>query len=184
MLEVLLVFVVALLTVVAICACTVAAVLHALVVRNRVAPAHRSPASLTWLVSPGPAARLHRRLRTAMAGVHTAASNPRAQGLGLVELVGELRGRALELDAQLVLASRSPQPTRRQMLRELQGEVVEVEQLAGRVIRLSRMPAGPDAPAGLAAVRERLELLESALGELDGVEMRLPPAALPLRRQV
>ena len=70
------------------------------------------------------------------------------------------------------------------MLRELQGEVVEVEQLAHRVIRLSRLPAGPDARAGLAAVRERLELLESALGELDGVEMRLPPAALPLRRQV
>ncbi len=184
MLRVLLVLVVTMALLVGICACTVAALVHALTVRNRVCPNRPSPAPLNWLVSPAPAARLHRRLRAALAGAHTALVNPRAEGLRLGEVVGELRERALELDVQLVLADGSRAPGRRRMLRELQSEVVEVEELVQRVILLSRRPDDPAVPSGLGAVRQRLELLESALGELDGVEVRLPPAAtLPLRRQ-
>lgn len=182
MLELLVVVLVALGVVVGICVATVVAVVHALVVRNRVVPARRSSASLSWLVSPAGGARLHRRLRATMAAAHTAVANPRALGLGLVEVVGELRERALELDAQLVLAARAPLATRSRMLRELGGEVLEVEQLAARVIRLSR-EAGPDARLGLGAVRERLELLESAMGELDGLDVRLPSAPAPLHPQ-
>lgn len=182
MLELLLVLLVALGVVVGFCVATVVAVVHALVVRNRVVPACRSSASLSWLVSPAAGARLHRRLRAAMAAAHTAAASPRALGLGLVEVVDELRERALELDSQLVLAAHAPMTTRIRMLRELGGEVLEVEQLVARVIRLSR-EAGPEARLGLCAVRERLELLESALGELDGLEVRLPPAPAPLRPQ-
>lgn len=182
MLELLLVVLVALGVVAGVCVATVVAVVHALVVRNRVVPARRSSAPLSWLVSPAGAARLHRRLRAAMAAAHTALANPRTLGLGLVEVVGQLRERALELDDQLVLAARAPLATRSRMLHELRGEVLEVEELAVRVIRLSR-DAGPDARVGLAAVRERIELLESALGELDGLEVRLPATPAPLRRQ-
>ncbi|MBW3613760.1 MAG: hypothetical protein KY439_00405 [Actinobacteria bacterium] len=184
MLRLLLVLVVAMAVFVGICACTVAAFVHALTVRNRIVAGRPCLAPLGWLASPGGPARLHRRLRVAMAAANTALVGPRAEGLRLAEVVGELRERALEIDAQLVLASRSPQPTRRRMLRELHCEVAEVEELAQRVILLSRRPADPAAPPGLGAVRQRLELLESALGELDGVEVRLAPVeALPLRRQ-
>lgn len=178
MLELLLVVLAALGVVVGVCVATVVAVVHALVVRNRVVPARRSSASLSWLVSPAGGARLHRRLRAAMAAAHMAVANPRALGLGLVEVVGQLRDRALELDDQLVLAACAPLATRSRMLHELRGEVLEVEQLADRVIRLSGQA---DARLGLGAVRERLEVLEPALGELDGLEVRLPPA--PLRPQ-
>lgn len=168
----------------AVAVAVVVAVARLLAVRNRLVPGQRSPAPLSWLASPAAAARLHRRLRTAMAGAHLSTAGPRAAGLGLADLVGEVRNRALDLDAQLVLASRMPRPARLRMLRELHSEVLEVEQLAGRLVHLSRLPAEAGTGSGLAAVRQRLELLEEALAELDGVQVRLSPARpVPLRRQ-
>lgn len=186
--EVLLVVIVAMFVFVAMCAvvavAVAVAVARSLAVRNRLVPGHRSPAPLSWLASPATAARLHRRLRTAMAVAHLSMASPRAGGLGLAELVGEVRSRALDLDAQLVLASRAPRPARLRMLRELQSEVLEVEELAVRLVHLSRVPAEAGAESGLGAVRQRLELLEEALAELDGVQVRLSPARpVPLRRQ-
>ena len=157
---------------------TVGAVLlfvHALSVRNRVVPTLRSPAPLHWLWSPQLAARLHRRLRTAIAAASASVAARGAEDLGLADVVAELRQRAVELDAQLVLADRAPKAARRRMLRELQAETYELERLVERVMRMRRAFTG-DAPSerGLGAVRERLELLESALRELDGVEVHRP----------
>lgn len=186
--DVLVVVIAALFAFVAMCALAVGvvavAVARSLAARNRLVPGHRSPAPLSWLASPATAARLHRRLRTALAGAHLAMTGPRAAGLGLPELVGEVRVRALDLDAQLVPASRAPRSARMRMLRELQSEVLEVEQLAARLVHLSRLPAEAGDRSGLDAVRQRLELLEEALAELDGVPVRLSPARpVPLRRQ-
>lgn len=186
--DVLLVVIGAMFVFVAMCALVavvvVVAVARSLAMRNGLVPGHRSPAPLSWLASPATAARLHRRLRTAMAGAHLAMAGPRAAGLGLAELVGEVRNRALDLDSQLVLASRAPRPPRLRMLRELQSEVLEVEELAGRLVHLSRVGAEAGTESGLGAVRQRLELLEEALAELDGVQVRLSPARpVPLRRQ-
>jgi hypothetical protein len=164
------------------CVASVALLLHALAVRNRVVQGHRSPAPLRWLVAPEPAARLHRRLQRAVALTDAAQGD-----LGLDDVVGQLRERALELDEQLVLAGRAPKVARRRLLRELQAEVAELERLAERTVRMSRAWAGGSpSERGLAAVRERLELLEAALHELDGVDVvsarsAVPPA--PARRQ-
>lgn len=163
----------------------VIALVHSLVVRNRVVPGRRSPAPLSWLVAPGHAPRLHRRLASAvtMAG---AAALPGASDLGLVEVVDQLRDRAVELDEQLVIADRAAKPARRRMLRELQSEVAELERLAERTVRMSRawQGSGPS-ERGLGAVRERLELLEAALRELDGVDVgSVGTAAEPARRHL
>lgn len=173
------------LVVVGACVAAVALLLHALAVRNRVAAGRPSPAPLSWLVAPELAARLHRRLRTAVTLV-VSAVDARSSDLGLDDVAAQLRDRAVELDDQLVLASRSPKGARRRMLRELQSEVAELERLAERTVRMSRAWRGT-APSerGLAAVRERLELLEASLRELDGVEVvRRADASLtwPVRR--
>ena len=174
MAELLVILVVLFLAVVGAAIATVALVLHALTVRNRVVPGQPSPAPLTWLVAPDWAPRLHRRLRAAIA-LAGAASAPAASDLGLSDVVDQLQARAVELDAQLVLANRSGRTTRRRMLRELQSEVGELERLAERTVRMSRAwTGGAPSERGLGAVRERLELLEAALRELDGVDVRIP----------
>lgn len=162
-------------------------ILHVLAVRNRVVPGQRSPAPLTWLVSPDGAARLHRRLRNAMAAAGAVAGVPADDDLGLHGVITELQTRALQLDHQLVLASRCPRAARRRMLRELHSEISEVENLVQRTVRMSRAWTGSTpSERGLGPVRERLELLESALRELDGIDLTARPAPAPLppsRRQ-
>jgi hypothetical protein len=153
----------------------IALVVHTLAVRNRVVPGLRSPAPLGWLWSTRLAARLHRRLRTAVAAATASVAARGLEDLGLADVVAELKQRAVELDAQLVLADRAPKPARRRMLRELQAETFELERLVERVMRMSRAFAGAvPSERGLGVVRERLELLESALRELDGVEVHHP----------
>lgn len=174
MVDVLVVLGVILLAVVGGSVATAVVLLHALRVRNRVVPTRRSDAPLTWLVAPDLAPRLHRRLRAAVRILALAVGDASTAELGLADVARQLADRAAELDDQLVLASRAPKPARRRMLRELQSEVAELERLAERTVRMSRAWRGA-APSdrGLHEVRERLELLDGALRELDGVEVHV-----------
>lgn len=189
MVDVLVVFGVILLAVVGGGVAAVVVLLHALRVQNRVVPTRRCHAPLTWLVAPDLAPRLHRRLRAAVRILALAVGHTSNAELGLTDVATQLADRAAELDDQLVLASRAPKPARRRMLRELQSEVAELERLAERTVRMSRAWRGA-APSdrGLHEVRERLELLEAALRELDGVEVHLrspaPSNAAASRRAV
>lgn len=182
MADVLLVLVVVLLAVVGGATALVALLLHALTVRNRVAPDRPTRAPLSWLVAPDLAARLHRRLRAAIAMASVVRLGT-AHDLGLVDVVDQLDHRALDLDDQLVLASHAPKPTRRRMLRELQSEVAELERLAERTVRMARAWTGArPSERGLAEVRERLDALEAALRELDGLDVApLVASELPAR---
>lgn len=167
----LLVLVVMFLVVVGGAIAAVALVLHALAVRNRVVPTRSSRAPLSWLAAPELAARLHRRLRAAVA-LTSVVRHGQTEDLGLVGVVDQLDQRAVELDDQLVLAARAPKAARRRMLHELQSEVAELERLAERTVRMARAWTGTrPSERGLAEVRERLDLLEGALRELDGIEV-------------
>ncbi len=159
------------------CAGVLYGLLHLLSVRNRVVLGRRSPAPLAWIVSPDGAARLHRRLQRAMAMAPAALHGRQSDDLGLGGIIVELQDRAFELDSQLVIASQAPRAARRRMLRELHSEIAEVELLVQRTVRMGRAWIG-SAPSerGLAAVRERLELLETSLRELDGVDVLRQPA--------
>lgn len=152
-------------TAVVLVACCTAAAVHVLRVRNRVAPGVRSTAPLAWLWSPRAAARLHRRLRRSVLGAH-ATLGPSGS---FAELAREVEARAVSLDAELVVADRSPLPARTRLVADLRDEVREIEALNQRLVAMSRTRRGD-----LAAVRERLDALDAALRELDAP----PPAVL------
>lgn len=177
MADVVLVLVVMFLAVVGGAVAVVALLLHALTVRNRVVPQRPSRAPITWLVAPELAARLHRRLRASIAMASVVRLGP-SHDLGLVDVVEQLEHRAVDLDDQLVLAAHAPKGSRRRMLRELQSEVAELERLAERTVRMARAWTGAQPnERSLADVRERLDLLEGALRELDGLDLaQLHPA--------
>jgi len=148
---------------------------------NRVSPAVRSAAPIRWLWSPNRAARLHRRLRTAVALIHLAPSrkvhaNP---SLSVDELRRDLEHQAVELDGHLVVAWCHPRSHRRGLLANLERQVLEVEALAVRLSALSRpegtppsgweaMPSGP--PEVLERIAGQLDLLDEAKAELAEIE--------------
>ena len=147
--------------------------------RNRVSPAVKSPAPLTWLWVPTRPARLHRRLRGAVADIHLAPSRRPHSGpnLSVDELRRELEYQAVELDHHLVIAARHPRRQRKTFIRSLDEKVGEVELLSVRLSRLSGRPedtpsSGWDrqVPEVLAQIGQQLDLLDVAQEELTAIE--------------
>ena len=148
--------------------------------KNRVSPAMRSPAPINWLWSPRQPARLHRRLRTATIEIHLAPSRRRKDmpSLSVDDLRRELEYQAVELDHHLVAAARHPKVQRRSLLRQLQGQVSEVERLSIRLSRMTRAYGSPSSgwdlttepPEVLAHISQQLDLLDQAQEELTEIE--------------
>jgi hypothetical protein len=131
---------------------------------NRVSRSIRSRAPLHWRWSMSYAARLHRHLQRTVAAVRSCLA---AGDEGLGDVVVELERFACQVDDQVAVAGRMPQPTRRRLLRELRAEVDEVDAMAERVIRLRRAWAGVEPSARtLAPVAERIDALEAALRDV------------------
>jgi hypothetical protein len=148
--------------------------------RNRVSPAVKSPAPLTWLWSPTQTARLHRRLQAAVTEIHLSPTRRSHSGAecSVDELRRELEYQAVEIDHHLVVASRHPRRNRRHLLSTLDPQVAEVEQLSVRLSRLTR-PAGSvssgwdmaqQPPEVLARISHQLDLLDAASEELTAIE--------------
>jgi len=138
---------------------------------NRVAPGKRTSAPLSWLVSLGAGARLHRRLRRAVTATHMSVRTI-PDAMTLHDVAGELVARAVAIDDWLVAAGRLHPQVRRARLHELAAEIREIEESAGRLHRLSvdwcrhldqatmtMVVAPPD-------LRQRLDAVEAALREL------------------
>jgi len=147
---------------------------------NRVSPAVKSPARLLWLWAPTRAARLHRRLRTAVAMIHLAPSrrDRSTPSLSVDDLRRELEYQCVELDQHLVVAASHPRSYRRGLLSAMEPQVVEVERLAVRLSAMSR-PAGTPAsgwstpsapPEVLERMSQQLDLLDAAQAELVEIE--------------
>jgi hypothetical protein len=147
---------------------------------NRVSPAMRSPAPLTWLWLPTEPARLHRRLRLATTEIHLAPSRRAREtsSLSVDDLRRELEYQAVELDHHLVAAARHPRTQRRTLLRQLHAQVSEVEHLSIRLSRMTRVPGVPGSgwdveqgpPEVLAHISQQLDLLDQAQEELTEIE--------------
>jgi hypothetical protein len=147
---------------------------------NRVSPAMRSPAPIVWLWSPRQPARLHRRLRLAIVEIHLAPSRRRRDmpSLSVDDLRRELEYQAVELDHHLVTAAHHPKTQRRSLLRQLQGQVSEVERLSIRLSRMRRANGSPSSgwdltsepPEVLAHISQQLDLLDQAQEELTEIE--------------
>ena len=138
--------------------------------RNRVSPAVPCDAPLRWLCTPSRPAMLHRRLRQSVYSVRQV-RGPAA------ELAHDLEAHAVAVDRQLIRVARSPMPVRQRLLREVTGQVHDVEALTERVLAAAATPlqAGPER---LALLAERLDALEAAQAEIAALEEAagLPPA--------
>jgi len=141
--------------------------------RNRVSPSAPSPAPASWLGAPGAPARLHRRLRSAVA-VARAASATAPSAPRLAELSADLEQQAIVLDSHLVIVARLPPKERRARIARLAQEVLKVEQVASQVSMLSAQAQAPMLAAGqptaLDDLAHQLELLEQARREVSDVE--------------
>jgi hypothetical protein len=151
-------------------------VLYRLRRRNRVSPDQPTPAPITWLSSPTRAARLHRRLRSAVAVARMIAERATAEGRlsRASELAFELEAEALSIDRQLPIVARLAPRERGLALGHITGQVVEVERL---VSRLSVLEASEHARPRLGhhgtAMEElsrQLEALEAARAEVNTID--------------
>lgn len=151
---------------------------------NRVGPG-RSAASapIPWLWSPGMAATLHRRLRSACRLARAVEESrpppPRRrwsqrnlppQGDAIVDLAREVVREAMQLDRELVTASWLARGVPKvQAMAALAYRVSAVEDAARRVHQLETKRtsiSSPPGPAGL-SLDERISVVETAFGELS-----------------
>lgn len=160
---------------------------RALSKRNRVSPDVATPAPTSWLGAPGAGARLHRRLRTAVAVARSAAATaPSAPHL--VDLTAELEREAVALDTHLVISSRIKGKQGRAQMATLAQQVLKVEQVASQVSLLAAQAQAPLIGRGQASALDdlarQLDLLEQARHEVAEVETaagvhRVSPYARP-----
>jgi hypothetical protein len=137
---------------------------------NRVAAAKVvTPAPLHWLVSPGWAARLHRRLRqSARLARHAAERRPASP---VAELADDLVRQAVVVDVEVMAAARLPAGARWAALTTLSQRTATVSATATRLAGLAaRQASGPDPAADLAQLDQRLDLLIQAHAELDHLD--------------
>ena len=147
--------------------------------RNRLHPKWPTMAPLSWLVHPGLAPRLHRRLRAAVATAH---HRPPGRGRHKIpsssvdELTLELLHEATALDEQIVLAGRAPRSIRRQLLAVTAPQVTKLEAIAGRLavlVSASARPGGAPAASALQALEDRLDAIEVSRQEIADLEAAL-----------
>lgn len=140
--------------------------------RNRVSPAVPGTAPTWWLCTPSRPALLHRRLRRAVYAVR------QVRGGAAAELAADLEAHAVAVDRHLVLAARAPMSARPRLLRDVAGQVRDIEALTERVLAAAASPLQPG-PERLALLAERLDSLEAAQAEIAALEEAagLPPAA-------
>lgn len=148
---------------------------------NRVGPgASAGQAPFSWLWSPGVAASLHRRLRSASQLASTVAGPPPARwawrrgsmalpAISVHQLARDVMAEAVRVDREVVAARFGPPGMpRAYALGALEVQVCSVEDAARRVHSLAHQSvavSGPGGPAAL-SLQERIASLEAAMGEL------------------
>jgi hypothetical protein len=147
--------------------------------RNRLHPRWPTMAPLSWLVHPGAPARLHRRLRHAVATAHYRApgrGRHRIPSSSVDELINELLHEAAALDEQLVLAGRAPRAIRRRIIDVTAPQVAKLEGIAARLavlVSASARPGGAPAATMILTLEDRLDALEVSRQEIADLEAAL-----------
>ena len=145
---------------------------------NDVVPGVTSPAPASWAGSHTPEARLHRRLRDAVAALR--AATPSGGDATTEPFRSTVEREALALDERLVAVAALPDRVKADPLEQVTSAVEALEDAAA--VLATSLGSGPQAlPRAVADVTERLRLLGEARVELDesyAQEMaRLDPAA-------
>jgi hypothetical protein len=151
--------------------------------RNEVSPLHRLRPPTNWLASPTACGRLHRRLRSAVAALHLVLPvrrrrrRRRQEPSALEELAREIEAQAVVLDRDLIVVDRLRGPSAVAARKALAEQVGTIEELAHRVTAAARaaehVPGTPPTPEALAAVAERLDVLDEARAELALLQAEL-----------
>jgi hypothetical protein len=160
--------------------------------RNRLHPCLPTTAPVRWLWSHKRAARLHRRLRSAIAASGWEGKrrsrrrrSPDASEERLQELAGDLASEAVALDHALVAAALAPRHARRHVLDTIEPSIRRLEGVAGRLAGLrvgtARLVADGET---LDLLEEQLDVLEAARLEVDELEalLRVPGDPFTVRR--
>jgi hypothetical protein len=135
--------------------------------RLRIRPTTRSRVPTSWLVSSSGAARLHRRLRQAAALARSATARDPA----LAPIAADIEDQAVALEAH-VLAAAHAGKAGHQARRVLGEQVAGLEAIASRLAKSARTELLPGHPDPLVELSQRLDALEAARAELDGIEAR------------
>jgi hypothetical protein len=158
--------------VLAVTSVVIAAVSSALLVRwvrrwHRVNPHLPTLAPRSWLWSPFPAARLHRRLRRCVVTVDQALPRGRRSRRtwpALTQAADQLARHAADVDAHVVEGHHA------RNVHAVTWEVDEVERLAARLLSLGRMWEHDDFATRRAQdLRDRIDALEQATREVGRV---------------
>ncbi|MDH4148024.1 MAG: hypothetical protein OEY23_22945 [Acidimicrobiia bacterium] len=134
--------------------------------RNRVHPSAGNVAPLGWLVSPSAAARLHRRLRAAVAAGQAGRLGPE-----LGPLRAQLHAEAVAVDRQLVATARLARSARTAPLADAARRTSLIEGHTARLLQLAHDDRGAVTEDRLAAIDERLSALDLARAEVAEAEL-------------
>jgi len=137
---------------------------------SQLAPGLSTSAPTSWAGSHDPEARLHRRLRDAMAAL--SANQAFDYDGSLLDLRVELEQQAMALDEQLVVTAALPLHVRRRPLEQIAAVVAVIEQAVADLAVSSTGEAAVRLNAAIDDVRTRTSLVAEARAALDA----LPPA--------
>lgn len=135
---------------------------------SRLAPGLSTSAPASWGGSHDPEARLHRRLRDALAAL---AANQAFDDSGhLLDLRVELEQQAVALDEQLVATAALPLAVRREPLEIIAGAVLTIEQAVAELAGASATEVSVRLDRALDDVRSRTGLVAQARRALDELD--------------
>ncbi len=136
--------------------------------RNQVVPGEKSAAPANWSGSHEREAKLHRRLRDAVAGLHTIAANDPS----LSSTVAAVDKDALDIDHQLVAASLLAPRFKEQALNELAEAVEQLEEIAAHAVGSSTRVSERSVREQLEDLSDRLKSMRLARAEVDEADRR------------
>lgn len=145
---------------------------------NQLVPGMTSSAPASWAGSHDPEARLHRRLRDALAALR--ANQVFDQSGSLLDLRAELEAQALEVDEQLVATAALPMSLRGEPLDRLTEAVLAIERAVAELAGESATAVAARLEAVLDDVKTRTGTVaqaRKALDELDAEQGLYQPGA-------
>jgi hypothetical protein len=139
---------------------------------NAVVPGVLTSAPASWALSHDPEAKLHRRLRDAVAALR---ADPRVRAADLYELRLLTEREAIAIDERLVAVAALPEPSRQDALKRLTAAVESLEQAVAEIVSWSPS-TGLELTAAVADATERLAMIAEIHAELSAFP---PPRPLP-----
>ena len=132
---------------------------------NEIVPGVPTNAPKGWAGAHSPEARMHRRLRDAVAALQ---SNASLDAPDMVAIRADIEAQALAVDERLIAAAALSKAHREEPLRQIEDAVQSVEAAVASVVDL-RGPSMGSIEQGLDDVRARLRHVEEAHAELEGL---------------